>query len=196
MYVELGKIINEYSLNYSLDFTKSVLVNIDNMRNIVNKSSLNCKLKIDLLYRRAYVDFFYYNTDLGKDIINEFEMNGYKVIDHCITYDKYIPIEAVTYDYTKSILVNSDLFESEDIGITKFKIYLNSSIFSVYCDGNHPNMNDGRFCIDSNILTLPLNFENVNNYVKPILGFINMDYAYNNKSLHKVKEILINAGIK
>jgi len=192
---KLGNLISKYCLPTMIDDNKNFSENFEIVERIIRNGDYHISAKLDVLKleKQSEIQELFFESDQGKMRIREFLDNGYRLDGDCIVCDSYIPVEIVSYDRNKVKLVDSDKFKEYGFGIQEFRIYLDLRIFDVYCKGLHPNVNPNtnKFCIDNSITILEITYDNIENFVKPILGCINLSFAYlDMENTRKIKELL------
>jgi len=176
----LQKIIDKYKIDAIIDTKEDLNSNLSRIEKIgESHSNMDFVWELKSLKKHSIIQN-HLSTDKAKDQIQELIDNGYTFEDGIITFDEYIPIEMVSLDCNKVFLVDPELFKKHGYGITKFRIYFDFRIYDIYCNGKHPNLNsvNNRFCLDGSITLKSVTLYNLEQFVKPMLGSISLDFSY------------------
>jgi hypothetical protein len=197
MYDKLYGILKKYNIDYIIDTHKTALENCQSAIEFckINNICMNQYYKIMQLIHDIDIDEKFFRDRDGMCVIQEFLDNGYILEDNKIIIRKgYIPIEFINYSNNRLAIVPPELLKREGYGITEIHIYLGSKIHDIYCVGNHPNVNnDGNsFCCDSKITELSVTYDNIENFVKPLLSSVNLNFSYSGIQEHNKIEELVN----
>lgn len=193
MIKKIQKIIEKYKLDFIINEKDSLRNNLDELILFVTGGRLPVDAIWEVRKLSKEIDVFeFLETEKGIRLKEEFTENGYRVEEGMIIWDSYIPIEMVRLNYNEIEFVDSDKFKKAGFGVTSFRIYLDLKILDVYCSGNHPNLNpDSKtFCMDNTITFRETTYTNVENYVKPMLGCVNLNFSYGFREREKIKELL------
>ena len=188
-------VIDSYQIPTIIDVNKNFFENAAKARDAVRENQLPISASFDVqkLEKKLQIHELFFKTDEGLRTVQEFLDNGYFLEDNVIISKEFIPIEIVSYNRNQVKFVDSNEFKKHGFGIQGFRIYLDFRIYDVYCNGKHPNLNPNtnKFCMDNNITFLEITYDNIENFVKPMLGCVNMGFAYlNSGELEKVKELI------